>query len=65
MELTSASAHYVWTPWKLDSICIQSNSRLRVDRSIVLEPVVVRVVASHEMAQPQEVGWLHNQRASG
>ena len=49
----------------LDSICIQSNSRLRLDRSIVLEPVVARVVASHAMAQPQEVGWLHNQGASG
>ena len=41
------------------------NPRLHVDRPIVLAPVVVRVIASHAMAQPQEVGWLHNQGASG
>ena len=32
---------------------------------IVLAPEVVKVVASHAMAQPQKVGWLHNQGASG
>ena len=60
-----SNVHYVWTLWKLESICIQSNSRLPEDRPIVLAPVVVRVVASHAMAQPQEVGWLHNHGTSG